>query len=78
VVEDDYAAADPGPLAGTIGANAARMAQVLDSLTGAQWSHRATRRGSEDFTVEGLARFALHEARHHLVDARELLVGAAG
>jgi hypothetical protein len=30
----------------------------------------ATRRGTERFTVEGLGRFVLHEAQHHLADAQ--------
>jgi hypothetical protein len=33
------------------------------------WSRTATRREDETFTVAGLARFALHESRHHRADA---------
>ncbi len=34
------------------------------------WDRTGTRRGTERFTVEGLARFALHESHHHRRDAR--------
>jgi hypothetical protein len=49
------------------------LATVLDGLDEAQWQRRGTRRGGEVFTVEGLARFGLHETRHHRVDAQRLL-----
>jgi hypothetical protein len=35
----------------------------------ASWSRAGTRRGTERFTVEGIARFALHESVHHRLDA---------
>ena len=34
------------------------------------WVRAGTRRGGERFTVEGLARYALHESTHHRLDAR--------
>ena len=37
------------------------------------WERAATRRGGERFTIELLARFALHEVVHHRVDAERRL-----
>jgi len=51
--------------------NAGRLTTVLDRAEGG-WHRRAVRRGTETFTVAGLARFALHEGRHHLEDARRV------
>ena len=36
----------------------------------ASWARTGTRRGSERFTIDGLARYALHESAHHRLDAR--------
>lgn len=56
--------------------NAARLAEVLGRVAGDQWERVATRRESERFTVDLLARFALHEVVHHRDDAERALGGA--
>ena len=53
--------------------NAARLAEVLTRVAGDQWERGATRRESERFTVDLLARFALHEVVHHRDDAERAL-----
>ena len=53
--------------------NAARLAEVLSRVAGDQWERGATRRESERFTVDLLARFALHEVVHHRDDAERAL-----
>ncbi len=53
--------------------NAARLAEVLSRVSGDQWERAATRRDHERFTVELMARFALHEVVHHRRDAERSL-----
>jgi hypothetical protein len=36
----------------------------------ASWQRAGTRRGTERFTIDAIARFALHESAHHRLDAR--------
>jgi hypothetical protein len=50
-------------------ANAERFAQMLDSLPSDAWVREGTRLEDELFDIALLARFALHEVRHHRVDA---------
>lgn len=53
--------------------NAAHLREVLAQIHGAQWERTAIRRAHEPFTVELLARFALHEITHHRQDAESSL-----
>lgn len=53
--------------------NANRLADVLAGVSGDQWERGATRQETERFTVELLARYALHEVVHHRVDAERSL-----
>jgi hypothetical protein len=52
---------------------AQRLADILDGLQPGDWSRTMVRDGGSDgvyrFTVAGLARYAVHESRHHLLDA---------
>jgi hypothetical protein len=60
-------------LADDIEAQARRLAGILDSLEPEDWSRRMIRDGGSDgvfeFTVLGLANYAVHETHHHLLDA---------
>ena len=67
-IEEDYNGQDPSQVAEALLAGAERLASVLPT-SAVGWERRATRRGREHFTVEGLARFALHEAHHHRLDS---------
>jgi catechol 2,3-dioxygenase-like lactoylglutathione lyase family enzyme len=55
--------------------NAGRFGEVLDRVPPDGWDRTATRRG-EPFTIEDLARYALHEVVHHRVDAERSLAAA--
>lgn len=65
-----YNAADPLETAAAIGDAAMGFAAVLDARGPADWSRTARRDGVDRFTVAGLARFGVHEAHHHLLDAQ--------
>lgn len=71
VVERRYNDADPVEAATAICANAGRFAQVLDALPPDAWVRGGTRQDDEFFDVALLARFALHEVRHHRIDAEK-------
>jgi hypothetical protein len=69
VVDRRYNDADPREVAATICANAERFAQLLDTLPSDAWVRGGTRQEDEFFDITLLALFALHEVRHHRVDA---------
>jgi catechol 2,3-dioxygenase-like lactoylglutathione lyase family enzyme len=61
-----------------LGRNASKLSESLRLVDGEQWERAAIRRGSERFTIELMARFALHEVVHHRADAERALAAAAG
>jgi hypothetical protein len=69
VVDGHYNDSDPWVVAGEIVANAGRFEHLLKTFSGVAWRRAGTRRADERFDVALLARFALHEIRHHRVDA---------
>jgi hypothetical protein len=60
-------------LADDMGNQAKRLAAILGELGPDDWSRTLVRDGGKDgvytFTVAGQARYAVHEAYHHLLDA---------
>ncbi len=64
-------------LADDIEAQSRRLAEILDALQPADWSRTMIRDGGSDgvfeFTVVGLANYAVHESYHHLLDANGTL-----
>ena len=78
VADDDYAGEEPTAVIAELAANAERLANVLAGVPADGWQRRATRRGTEEFTVIGLGRFALHEGSHHLLDVGRTLRAARG
>jgi hypothetical protein len=70
---DHYNEQHPHSVGAGIKTAADRLSETLVHLEDRSWGHTGTRRGTETFTVESLARFALHEAVHHRVDAELLL-----
>jgi hypothetical protein len=74
VVVERYNAQDPGCVAAALQSNAQGLMVALPPLGDPAWQRAGTRRGRERFTVEGLARFALHEAHHHRVVALRALI----
>jgi hypothetical protein len=72
-----YNEMDRADLADDLDAQARRLAGILDDLEPADWSRTMTRDGGTDgvfqFTVAGLASYAVHESHHHLLDANGTL-----
>ena len=68
-------------LADDIEAQARRLADILDMLQPNDWSRTMIRNGGSDgvfeFTVVGLANYAVHESHHHLLDAKGTLKPAS-
>jgi hypothetical protein len=64
-------------LADEIREQARRLADILEGLAPDDWSRTMIRDGGSDgvysFTVSGLASYAVHESRHHLLDANGTL-----
>ena len=71
---DGYNDQDPSTVADALRTNAEELVAELADLDDAGWQRAGTRRRGERFTVEGLARFVLHEAYHHRIDAQALLI----
>jgi DinB superfamily len=67
----------PEELADGIDAQANRLAGILDGLQPEDWSRTMIRDGGSDgvyeFTIAGLASYAVHESQHHLQDANGTL-----
>jgi uncharacterized glyoxalase superfamily protein PhnB len=59
-----------------LGRNAGKLSEALRLVDDEQWERAATRRGSERFTIELMARFTLHEVAHHRADAAAALAAA--
>jgi hypothetical protein len=72
-----YNRLNPASLAGDIEGQAGRLAGILEQLEPDDWSRTMTRDGGHDgvyqFTVAGLASYAVHESHHHLLDANGTL-----
>jgi ribosomal protein S18 acetylase RimI-like enzyme len=69
VAELHYNQQDPRAVARGIAEASAAFGQVLQGGPRADWRRGGTRRPGEWFDMAGLARFALHETRHHRLDA---------
>jgi hypothetical protein len=68
---------DRDAVADDLGRNASVLSQVLREVSDDDWERPARRAGTERFTIDTMARFALHEAVHHRVDAERALAAAA-
>jgi len=68
-----YNQLDASALADDLEAQARRLAGILEELEAGDWARTMTRDGGNDgvyqFTVAGLASYAVHESHHHLLDA---------
>ncbi|MBO0729093.1 MAG: DinB family protein [Acidimicrobiaceae bacterium] len=73
-VWDGYNRLDRDELAGDLVAHAQRMATVIAGVAPQAWARTVVSNRGKDgvytFTVSGLACCAVHEARHHLLDAK--------
>jgi hypothetical protein len=71
-VAEAYATQDPAQVAAELGDAAAPFAELFVDLTDQQWLRPGRRSEGAEFTVESLARYALHDVIHHLVDVPPL------
>jgi hypothetical protein len=78
VTDDDYAGQDPVRVAEEIGAVCGSYAATLRGLQPQEWEATGDRADGERFTVDGLARYGLHEAKHHQLDIGRGLRSARG
>ncbi len=70
--DEHYGEQDPTAVADDIGAAATELARLAQPLSPAALARTGTALG-KPFTVQGLLRLALHEALHHLEDARTVV-----
>ena len=69
VVDGRYNQSDPRTVAAEILASAEQFRLLLEPLPEDSWRRSGTRLEGEPFDIALLARFALHETRHHRLDA---------
>jgi hypothetical protein len=78
---EEYNRADPEQLAADIQARAARLSEIVDEVEPGQWNRIVIndrgQYGVYTFTIAGLARNVVHEAYHHLLDAKGTLFSTA-
>ncbi len=70
--DEHYTDQDPLAVADDLGAAAMELARLAQPLPATARARRGTALG-KPFTVDGLLRVALHEALHHLADARSVV-----
>lgn len=78
VVDDDYAGQDPAQVADDIAEATSTYASTLADLDPVDREATGVRRPGEVFTVESLAMYGLHEAKHHQLDIGRGLRAARG
>jgi hypothetical protein len=74
-IADRYDEQDPVAVSGELESAAARLADHFDSVSADEWGRPGTRSNGSHFTVESLARYALHDLSHHVWD---VTVASAG
>jgi hypothetical protein len=67
-VEDAYDTQDPVRVAVELAEAGRAFADRFDDVADEQWSRPGRRSDGAQFTLESLARYALHDVIHHLVD----------
>lgn len=69
-VERDYWAVPLDAIAQDLAATTRDTVRVLDGLDDQSWGRAGRRSDGEEFTVEALCRYLVHEVEHHLYDVR--------
>ena len=67
-IERDYPGQDPGEVAVALVEGAGAVAGIYASVTDATRGRRGTRSNGDEFTVESLGTYHLHDVVHHLHD----------
>lgn len=79
VTDDGYNDEDPVAVAGEIADATGAYARTLRDLDPTQWDASGSRSDDgQEFTVDSLARYGLHEAKHHQLDIGRGLRTARG
>jgi hypothetical protein len=80
-VFESYNELDPAELAADLEAQAKRLASTVENMDPSAWSRIVIndrgQYGVYTFTIAGLACNAVHEAHHHLLDAKGTLGSSA-
>lgn len=71
-VEQDYGSQDPATVAEQVVAAADRVAATYEDVSGDQWDRPGTRSNGDEFTVDTLARYHLHDLVHHAHDVSHI------
>jgi hypothetical protein len=69
-VGERYGEQDPAAVAAGLQNAAAAFAGALDAVPPSAWQRTGRRTDGKSFTVETLAKYALHDLTHHLWDVR--------
>ncbi|MCO6005437.1 DinB family protein [Actinoallomurus purpureus] len=77
VARGGYDRLDPRALAAGLGACADRLATRMEGVGPEQWSLYGVRAG-ERRTIAEIAKRAVHEGRHHLMDVERILASSSG
>ena len=75
-VESRYDLADPAEVAPQLVAAAEAVAATYDAVEADDWSRPGRRSNGDDFTVESIGRYHLHDVVHHLWDVAGALTVA--
>jgi hypothetical protein len=67
-VAQRYDLQEPGAVSGELLAAAERVAAIYDAVPDDAWGRRGLRSNGDEFTVESLGRYHLHDVHHHLWD----------
>ena len=67
-VEESYREQDPDRVAAEIAVAAEQLATRFEEVAGDQWTRPGTRSNGSRFTVDSMARYALHDLVHHVSD----------
>lgn len=70
-IDDDYGNQDPADVARELAVQAESAAVAFDRITGAELNRTGRRSDGASFTVDGFARYFIHDLLHHLVDVGE-------
>jgi SAM-dependent methyltransferase len=71
-VEQDYGSQDPATVAGEVTRAADAVASTYETVRGDQWGRRGIRSNGDEFTVDSLGRYHLHDLVHHAHDVSHI------
>ena len=67
-VAERYGEQDPAEVGAGIGSAASALAELFETVDGAQWARTGRRSDGAEFTVDSFARYVLHDLDHHVWD----------